>query len=203
MRSLLLVDSQASLFGRVIGGAGFQLINVNNVSLRLGGWQTDTQLLSRKALGATLARHYRDEVIKEAHKVRPDISAECVRHQLRIHAMASGCCPSCEASTQLYTHCSAHAALNPLQPPRCCLGTWTGLRERMCIGLAVRGSVRQRLHLLWWQGHLLPPCHPRETKRRLCLAPVPAATWPGWSAAVLGWKVHAGAQRLCHFEVPL
>lgn len=117
MRSLLLVDSQASLFGRVIGGAGFQLINVNNVSLRLGGWQTDTQLLSRKALGATLARHYRDEVIKEAHKVRPDISAECVRHQLRIHAMASGCCPSCEASTQLYTHCSAHAALNPLQPP--------------------------------------------------------------------------------------
>lgn len=53
----------------MIGGAGFQLINVNNVSLRLGGWQTDTQLLSRKALAATLARHYRDEVIKEAHKV--------------------------------------------------------------------------------------------------------------------------------------
>ncbi len=65
----MLCRLQASLFGRVIGGAGFQLINVNNVSLRLGGWQTDTQLLSRKALAATLARHYRDEVIKEAHKV--------------------------------------------------------------------------------------------------------------------------------------
>ena len=61
---------QASLFNRVIGAAGFQLINVNNVSLRLGGWATDTQLVSRKALAATLARHFRDEFIKEAHKVR-------------------------------------------------------------------------------------------------------------------------------------
>lgn len=71
MRRLPLL-LQASLFGRVIGAAGFQLINVNNVSLRLGGWQTDTQLLSRKALAATLTRHFRDEVIKEAHKVGRD-----------------------------------------------------------------------------------------------------------------------------------
>ena len=39
------------------------------MSLRLGGWATDTQLVSRKALAATLARHFRDEFIKEAHKV--------------------------------------------------------------------------------------------------------------------------------------
>ena len=38
--------------------------------LALGGWSTSTQLASRKALTATLTRHYRDEFIKEAHKVR-------------------------------------------------------------------------------------------------------------------------------------
>ena len=52
------------------GAAGFQLINVNAVPLALGGWSTSTQLASRKALTATLTRHYRDEFIKEAHKVR-------------------------------------------------------------------------------------------------------------------------------------
>jgi hypothetical protein len=69
MNPKLTTPPQASLFNRVIGAAGFQLINVNNVSLRLGGWATDTQLVSRKALAATLARHFRDEFIKEAHKV--------------------------------------------------------------------------------------------------------------------------------------
>ena len=79
---------QASLFGRVIGAAGFQLINVNNVSLRLGGWQTDTQLVSRKALTATLARHFRDEFIKEAHKVR--VSNVC--HKAWYPAEQTSCC---------------------------------------------------------------------------------------------------------------
>lgn len=54
---------------RLAGAAGFQLINVNAVPLALGGWSTSTQLASRKALSATLTRHYRDEFIKEAHKV--------------------------------------------------------------------------------------------------------------------------------------
>ena len=56
------------------GAAGFQLINVNAVPLALGGWSTSTQLASRKALTATLTRHYRDEFIKEAHKVSPTVS---------------------------------------------------------------------------------------------------------------------------------
>lgn len=57
------------------GAAGFQLINVNAVPLALGGWSTSTQLASRKALTATLTRHYRDEFIKEAHKVRVRVRA--------------------------------------------------------------------------------------------------------------------------------
>lgn len=55
---------------RCAGSAGFQLINVNAVPLALGGWSTSTQLASRKALAASLIRHYRDECIKEAHKAR-------------------------------------------------------------------------------------------------------------------------------------
>ena len=62
------------------GAAGFQLINVNNVPLRLGGVSTDTRLWSRKALGATLLRHYRDQFVREAHKVGADFESP-VRHQ--------------------------------------------------------------------------------------------------------------------------
>ncbi len=85
---------QASLFGRVIGAAGFQLINVNNVSLQLGGWQTDTQLVSRKALTATLARHFRDEFIKEPQKARlnccTEFETQDVRAAASLHILPGG-----------------------------------------------------------------------------------------------------------------
>lgn len=60
-----------SLFSRLIGAAGFQLINVNNVPLQLRSWSLDTRLLGRQALIASLSRHYRAQAISEAHKVVP------------------------------------------------------------------------------------------------------------------------------------
>lgn len=42
---------------------------MNNVPLQLGGISIDTKLIGRKALIATLMRHYIGEGLKEAHKV--------------------------------------------------------------------------------------------------------------------------------------
>ncbi len=64
-------ESGPTLFSRLIGAAGFQLINVNNVPLQLRGWNLDTRLLGRQALISSLFRHYRSQAISEAHKVGP------------------------------------------------------------------------------------------------------------------------------------
>ena len=58
-----------SLFSRVIGASGFQLININNVPLSLRGWSQRSKLLGRNALINNLIRHYTSAAISEAHKV--------------------------------------------------------------------------------------------------------------------------------------
>ncbi len=150
---------QASLFGRVIGAAGFQLINVNNVSLRLGGWQTDTQLVSRKALTATLARHFRDEFIKEAHKARltccteletSDVHAAVFLHTLLLVRLLGACAqheitqpqlrlPADLGCCTLPAHC--HPAADRLN--QSCTGV--GRRGTSGSGSTARGGLGGRL----------------------------------------------------------
>ncbi|KAK9815754.1 hypothetical protein WJX72_009012 [[Myrmecia] bisecta] len=64
-----LPENRGGLFNRVIGTAGFSLINVNNVPLQLRGWSTTGRLTARRALLASLTRHYLAQAIGEAHKV--------------------------------------------------------------------------------------------------------------------------------------
>ncbi len=45
-------------------------VNVTNVPLSLKEWSLDTRLLGRKALVASLTRHYFSQFLVEAHKVR-------------------------------------------------------------------------------------------------------------------------------------
>ena len=66
-----------SLFSRVIGASGFQLINVNNVPLSLRGWSQRSKLLGRNALINNLIRHYTTAAISEAHKVCSANDALC------------------------------------------------------------------------------------------------------------------------------
>lgn len=84
------------------GAAGFQLINVNAVPLELNGWSTCTQLASRKALTASLYRHYRDECIKEAHKVRCSWAQHPALHLDPISCAAQ--VPSSHASSSQVIH---------------------------------------------------------------------------------------------------
>jgi len=45
-------------------------VNVTNVPLSLKEWSLDTRLLGRKALVASLTRHYFGQALAEAHKAR-------------------------------------------------------------------------------------------------------------------------------------
>ena len=43
-------------------------VNVTNVPISLKEWSLDTRLLGRKALVASLTRHYFNQCLAEAHK---------------------------------------------------------------------------------------------------------------------------------------
>lgn len=52
-------------------------VNVTNVPISLKEWSLDTRLLGRKALVASLTRHYFNQCLAEAHKARTRLPAPC------------------------------------------------------------------------------------------------------------------------------
>ena len=101
-------------------------VNVTNVPLSLKEWSLDTRLLGRKALVASLTRHYFGQALAEAHKAR----AGRPRPRPLLRARHAGwvvcirCIGPCRVS--LRSHCCSGA---PTAAARCLTGRSGGYCE--------------------------------------------------------------------------